>query len=485
MPTLPEIFSDFGNDGLATSWREFLGYFVKQFWPGVNTQIEKLYFMRLDYPLLVLPFFLLAVIALFSFWEKPTFKRAAIAALASGLLFYVYFNTWVYWLVVIGLLFLYTVFFARSEKDRLRGFGVFFAVLLLVVIPFAVRYVSFIHAPGSQDFLYRQWVSEGREVGLTALGFAYFLYVFLAAGIWLLYRNIDRKKAVLLLAFVLAMAVVWNIQLVTGYVPAPDHWKRIISPVLFIIFFILAHDAAERFRGRWPARGRMIAAALLILVGLVVSKKIVNAVSLYRGLQPWIVQKYAFPQELADSWQWINDHISGEPKIISSSSMTSQYLAVYTQARPFLAYGILTPMPTTELEERYLVASKLFSVPDDTLRGELGDEEKIPRSCAGEYCFDQQLNFTKNPFNLYGCYFFRKPFNEAVNRNCDIPAEYREAMIERYHGVQADWRTVEADYVYFGPHERQLGRMNFRNDTRFTLIYENPLVEIYRIQKSK
>src|SRR3989338_7952946 len=102
LPDLAEIFFSPRSSDFATNWREFLGYFVKQFWPGVNTQIDKLALTRLDFPLLVLPFFLLAFLALLTFWENPRPRNAIFAGAAAGLLGYVFFLTLVFWMAVLG-----------------------------------------------------------------------------------------------------------------------------------------------------------------------------------------------------------------------------------------------------------------------------------------------------------------------------------------------------------------------------------------------
>ncbi len=483
LPNLKEIFTDFGNDGLAVSFREFLGYFVKQFWPGVSTQVDKLPYMRLDYPLLVLPFFLLAIIASIAFWERPTRRRGVWAGLTTGLLLYVYFNTWVYWVIVLGFLSIYAFMRRRDDPARLAGLAACWVAFAAMAIPFAANYLSFSAAPGAADYLYRQWIAEGREPGLTALGYAYLLYAFLAAAVMRLYWPSQSRKALLFLAMIAAMVMVWNVQLLTGFVPAPDHWKRIISVVIFIILFQMGADLIQRMRRNLPRAAAAATVLIVLLAAAAVAKKIVNAASLSAGLQPWVAAKYAFPPELADSWAWISEHLPGEPKIISPSTMTSQYLAVYTAARPVVPYGILTPLPMAEIEQRVLTANRLFGVSEDRLRAELGDLDRVPPECAGPECFDQRLNFTKTRFNLYGCYFFREPFNAAVNRACAMPDEYREAMVRRYRQTAADWSDVDADYVYYGPHERQFARVEFRKDPRFTLVYENPLVEIYRIEK--
>ena len=477
-----EFFTDFGNHGWETSFREFLGYFVKQFYPGIRTQLDKLPYTRLDYPLLVFPFFLAAIITLWEFWVRPSKARGVAAGAAAGLLFYVYFNAWVYWLIVIGCLAIYTIVFERHDRKRLVAFVVLLGALGVVAVPFLVNYLRFTVAPGTDDFIQRQWLAEGRVIAWRALGYAYLVYAALAFVVHRVFWQRDRRKAAILLAGVAAMPIVWNIQLLTGFVPAPDHWKRIVSPMIYLTVAVILHELARRAGEHRPIVRFAVLALLVALLFLATTKKMVNALALTNGLDPPVAAKHAFPQELVDSWNWMNANLPGEPKVLSPSSMTSLYLAVYTGTRPYLPYGILTPRPTAEIEERFLAASKLFGVPEDTLRAELGDLGKIPPICTTNECFDMFLNFSKTPFNLYACYFTKGSFNAVLYQPCAVPADYREALVLRYRETRADWDARDAEYVYVGPHERQLAQGNFKPDDRLQRVYENPLVEIYRIK---
>lgn len=482
LPKLAEIFTDTNADGLQTSFREFLGYFVKQFYPGVHTQIEKLYFTRLDYPLLVFPVLLLAVATLYAFWARPTVRGGIIAAIPAGMLFYSYFHLWAYWTVVLGLLFAYTLLFAREERERVRGMLALFGTLVLLVIPYAVNYVRWMHSPGREDLAFRFGVSEGREIGLATVGFDYLLYAVLAIAIYALYRRADRKKAVLLWVFLAALVIVWNIQLVVGYVPVPTHWKRIGSPFLFIVMFIIIHDAFQRVLA-WRPSLQYAGMTLVVLAAvLVVAKKVNNAVLLHQELQPWVLNKYTFPKDIMDSLQWIDAHLGREPKIISSSPETTYFLTTYTSARPYVALGLLTPMRTYDLEQRYLVASKLFRVPEGALRTAL--KEDAPVTCTETVqgqCFDVENNYHKNVSYLYSFYFKRGSFREYTLRPTQITQQYRDGLMDRYRALAVDWHSVDAEYVYYGPWEWQFSRPDFTADRHLELIYHNPLVSIFKI----
>lgn len=482
-PNLAEIFPNTNAAGLATYFREFLGYFVKQFWPGVSTQIDKLYFARIDYPLIVFPFYLLAFTALYSFWKGPSFRRALATGFSSGLLFYFYFHTWAYWLTALGFLFILTLLFLRRDHDRLRGFAVIFIVIGIMALPYLVNYYQFTKTPDHHDFALRLSLSEGREVGLVGIGYDYIAYLFLAAAVFLLYFKRDRQKAILLWAFVAAMFAVWNIQLITGFVPAPDHWTKAVSPTLFIILAIIVYDLAERIETKRHAWRKVFTVVLVVLTVLVVTKKLVNIVSLARAPQPWVENKYFFPKDISDSWDWINNHLGREPKIISSSFMTAQYLAVYTSARPYLPQSIISTLAMRDLEERYLKASRLFKVPDDIIKAQL-DSQAPATPCLEKYCYYRSENFGKLTDDLYACFFSRGPFNENQRRGCGrVPDDYKKDLLARYQKTRPTWQDTGADYVYYGPWEKQFSSPRFEKDSKLELVYKNPLVDIYKINK--
>ncbi|RJQ36778.1 hypothetical protein C4552_02715 [Candidatus Parcubacteria bacterium] len=483
LPNLEQFFFTPRSSDLATIWREFLGYFVKQFWPGVNTQIDKLPLTRLDFPLLTLPFFLIAFLALLAFWERPRPRNAIFAGVAGGLLGYVYFHTWIYWMAVLGMTAVAAAFSYIREGDRarLRGAAIMLGSAAVTLAPYAMNFVRFTRAEGQEDFLLRLSLAEGREFFWVGLGFDYLAYIVLGAFAWLIYGKRDRMRAIFLIILIAAMPVIWNVQLVTGFVPAPDHWPKATSVTIFIIVSLMVFELARRISER-SRRAAILITALIALGSLaVVAKKAVNVAMLAREPQQWIINKHFFPKDIAASWEWINEHIPGEPRIISSSFLTSQYLAVYTSARPYLPQSIISPLPQDELEARYLTASKLFAVAPETLAAQLASEPPAI-ACVGPLCYYRDENFRKLTDDLYACYFSRGAVNEYFRQGCGrVPDDRREELIRRYETLQVQWSDVAAEYVYYGPWELQFGNPDFDRDPALRRVYENPIVKIYQI----
>ncbi len=68
-----------------------------------------------------------------------------------------------------------------------------------------------------------------------------------------------------------------------------------------------------------------------------------------------------------------------------------------------------------------------------------------------------------------------------MTKASDITDEYISTLIKRYNNPSPNWRDVDADYVYYGPWEKQFGQPNLSQNKNLKIIYENPTVQIYKI----
>ncbi|MBI2454036.1 MAG: hypothetical protein HYV54_00445, partial [Parcubacteria group bacterium] len=436
---LKEIFTDYGSAGFSETWREFQGYFIKQFFPLVKTQIERLYFGRFDYPLLVFPILALGIIALIAFWKKPTYSGALLAAAPTGILFYSYFHYWVYWIIVLGLLSAYTIIFEKQDKKRQKCFVFLLILSILAALPYLLNYFDFSKIESAHDYSLRLGIAEGREPGLYALGFDYLIFLAMAIIIYRLYWTKERLKAALLLNFLMAAAIVWNIQLITGFVPAPNNWKRTISPFLFIIIFLIVHDLIKKYIKNNLRLKKNIGLVVILLTLLVVSKKITNAAMLLYNPETRILKSYSFPSNITDSWHWMNLNLKNEPTILSNSFLTSLYLNSYTSARPFLPVGNLTTQTTAKLEDRFLRSNKLLGVSAETIMAQL--KNSLPIEC-NVYCPpNTEQNLGKNLWHLYFHYFRGGPINNYMARPQTITDGYIKNLLGRYGEISNNFKN--------------------------------------------
>ncbi len=472
-------------------WRgfaEFQAFFLNNFIPLVNTQFDQLYLARIDEPLLTYPIYLLAILALYIFWRNPARRTAIVAGVAAGLIFYTYFHHWVYWTIVVGLLFIATWFMRRQDPARFKNYLILLLALAITVIPYFAIYFAFSHTGGAEDFIWREGIAPGRSFGVNSnLWAEYAVYALLAVVAYALYWKRDRLKAIWLGGLLAAMAIVWNVQVVIGYVPVPQFFRRSISPIIFIILFIFAYEIFSRLEIRWPVLKKIFIGSLIVLSVFLMAKKAINIARISCCMQPHLVDYYKFPSDVARSWRWINENLPGEPVVVSPSTMTSFYLTTHTAVRPYTATAFTSLLSMRDLEDRYLMAHKIFGVSEKTLRARLSS--KMDAGCEGYDCFpDKGSNLNDSFGNLFGNYFPSRygSFDQYISASdheiiAEKKAEKVEDLLTRYSSLKSDWIKLNAEYVYVGPLESQIGIRNLDLDKGLERIYRDNSVSIYKI----
>ena len=162
--------------------------------------------------------------------------------------------------------------------------------------------------------------------------------------------------------------------------------------------------------------------------------------------------------------------------------MTSLYLGAYTSARPFLPLGNLTTKTTDELEKRFLLTNKIFNVNSETIEKQLTGTLNI--DCSKELCPpNTDQNLRKNLWHLYFHYFRIGSINKYLADPKHITKEYITNLIKNYDQIPIDLEKIDADFIYYGPWEKQFSKTNFDKKDKFELVYKNPEVSIYKIIK--
>lgn len=467
---------------------EFQAFFINNFLPFVRTQFDQLYLARIDEPLLTYPLYLAAIFFFFKFWYKPSFLMSITSGIFAGLLFYSYFHHWVYWLSVLLLLFAYVVIW--RDQHRFKPYLVLLLSLVLTVIPYFWQYFKFIALSTQQDFILRSGVAFGRTLGLVRENIAdYLIYLLLAVIAYFIYRKNNHDKLILIWGLIGGMFLVWNVQLVTGYLPVPHFFRRSISPIIFIIIFTIIYDIYRSLSFKRIKFTKAFSVILVILSVFIVTKKILNIVYINKDLQPHIYDYYKFSGDVSDSWNWINKSLPHESVLVSDSTLTSFYLNTYTSARPFLPTAFITLLSVSEMEERYLISHKIFNVDEKVLEKRLLGN--ILPGCKAYNCpADKDSNLNDSFGNLYGNYFpsrygtFRSFFS---NYKKDYIVEKKKEKIKELSQLYKEKSETlvkkmqpQIDYVYFGPLEKQISEGPLKIDG-IKIVYKNSLVSIYQI----
>jgi len=466
----------------------FLNNIVKYFIPLVQTPLAKLPLGRTEDQILTYLVFLPAIAALLIFWRKPNYKTGALVGALIGTMFYVYFHYWVFLVIVAGLIAVYSVVRLKQDKNLFKSVLALFGVLVLVTIPYWVNFFSFQSSPTAEEVTARIGVTTSRSLGFIGGDppvFHYIFYALLAILVYFVfYKRGQKNTAVLYWIFTAAMFVIWNIQVVTGFVPSPDHWFR---PVGAFVFIILLHALYELLK---KMNYKLVAALLIIGSILLIAKKVVNALVFVNPPEQFIQEGYfesrAFNPSIAESWEWINRNLPHEPKIISPSFITSLYLNAQTSARPYFVGGFNTAASNALLEERFLTTYKLFKVKPEFL-------ESVLRINYQDLCFTEEcanndlhsyLNTKETITHLYVGYYVNDPNRQRSETTYRfVTKEKADELIAAYPKISVNWSDIEADYVYYGPWEKQITQTDLWSNPSLELLYENEEVAIYKIRK--
>ena len=475
---LPRAFS-----GVA----DFLNLVVKHFVPLVATKLDKLFLDRMDDPLLTYPFYIAALTLFLFYIHRPSKPRAVFLGAAVAFLAYVYFHYFVYATIVLGLLGL-TALVQKIRKRPRAAEHILYAVgaYTLAVIPFLYNYRAFLRLPGAQDYIGRVAIEIGRFFHWSepfSVIFDYAVYALLAYAVyrWIYQRTRlaeggNARRAILYWCFLGAAAIAWNTQLITGFVPHSDHFFKAISPVILIILFDFLYRAV---RG---VRREAVLGIVSALIALLILKKTINAVAFIhpeaRFLEEESKFSYTIDPTIYASWQWL-DALPGEPIVLSDSLLTSFYLLNYTSARPYLATGFNTSATNKEIGERFIRANAYFGVPRETVEERLKASPLTDARCFEECGAQRAFNRLKAAQHLFYNYF---KTDSAEWRY--VSRAFAEILLEDYASADAkalaDGLADEpADYVYYGPWEKEFGGVDPGEHDRLKLVYENPSVRIY------
>ena len=460
---------------------------LKNFLPFTRTPIPLLYLSRINEPLLVLPFFILAFGLLYQFWREPTKQRGVYAGSAIAMLAYLYLHYFIFMVGFAGLLFLYELFINRRN---IKVWFFLIAIAALIIIPFGVNSLRILQLPDRHEILL-SWAGAATEYGRgfrTSVWRDYLLYAFFAAAIWMFRKRLGRN-VIFFGAILVLMVLLWNMQLITGFNLQVDHWYKVFGLPLYLLSAILIGYLVEYTQGIWPfmyAHRAVWRAIVILLIASILTKRVVNAAN-YIHPDTRTLKSFSFSREVYQSWEWMNAHVPRDATVISDSYVTSIYLIDYTSVDPYLAFAEETLLPWHDLEERFLTAEKLFGVPYDRVEFLLYGKYRYPTLCDVQGgCADEHTsrNFLQVPAMLYGAAFSPQTQFDQLERPSSriIPPDRMKNLLARYRELNADWTKFSGAWVYYGPWEREIHPIDFSLDPHLEQMYNTGGIAIYRVR---
>src|SRR3989344_214426 len=258
------------------SLADFINKIFKNFIPIVQTPFDHLSLYRIDDPL-------------------------------ATFLIYIYLHYWIYLATVLFLFALYAFWNRQKNPSRFRYLLMSGAVLTIFLIPYVFNFLSFTSLEVGVDWRERVSAEEwGRQIYSSAIPNLIFYAMSALLVYWIFWKQKRQEEAVLWWGLLGAMPVLLNMQVIAGFNIAADHWFFAFAPPILLLIFAITSELAKKLDKR------LVIAAILILISLLVAKKVVNAL-VFRSPTPEILEAHTIDNFIPDSWDWISRNLSGEP----------------------------------------------------------------------------------------------------------------------------------------------------------------------------
>ena len=497
-----------------------------------------LYFSRIEDPQVTMPIYLLLLyFTIRSITKNDKFSLGA-AAIFYGLTFYSYLYYWIYF--SIGLVLLLCLFLLQKDFVSFKRMLIVFTDGILLSIPHWINSYNLSNLAHFQDIFERHGPEIGRVFNFEMLpSFAYGLHAFLIIATLFL-RKLYPKVSMFIIAFLMPVFAVYNIQLLSGFNAQPDHWFKPTLPVLYIAFTAIGYWIFTNFPKLFSARYLLITASAIVAVlgakAITTSDALVKFTSIltasFAALTAFMVflnqkyrpsslhlswnalgviiiagvfvngayAQYKFAEEYknvtmssqeAASYEWLVRNTPKYSVIGSPSFSTLSRVQLYTHNKIFVPNGYSTIVANDEIWQRFFYINKLFGVTMETFTEYLNTEaswfNKLPANAKDPYpFFKPDLDQSAAYYLFHMRYHKTAPGSSFVS---EIPLAFPKETIEE---KLAEYNTFikkefspppyKLDYLYFGPREQKLGA-----DPEDVLggqlekIYEQNGIVIYKI----
>ncbi len=399
------------------------------------------------------------------------------AAISCGLLIHLHYFYGVY--IGMALVFLVIMLFIKKDYARTNDIIHILIAMAVMAIPYIIQMTRVRMAyPYWFEIAVRLETDVGRHIYLNIYKH-YLLYIFLAGLLIFIGKKIAGKinTALLFASLLLAGLIGLNLQVIMGYSLMPNHWLRTnvfgLKFALLALFFWLKDFFPLLKRFFHP----LVFSGLIFFIVLSITNQVAYGLNNY--------ELFTIPKNIANSFNWLKKNTPKNSVVMTPSLVTNNYLPVYTSNKIFMGSGYRSIAPNSELEERTLLAFKIFNVDTQYLADSLdpknlyGDVKTIPRKMGFgytpsliEYIYNNQfINISLDPR-------YNKP---------PMPTTIKDRLVKTYSEIDADLATIQQkyqiDYIYSGPLEKEVSHVNLDEAPNLKKIYDKDDIQIYKIIK--
>ncbi len=436
-----------------------------RFFPFLNSDTSSLYFSKFEYPQITFLFYLAALYTLARSLLRNERYTHWFCGLAFGLLFYTYFYDWVY--VGITLVLLALWFLLRREFSELKKIAIIIGTGLVVSMGYWINFFWLASLPGYSDLMTRVGleISHAPRISL----WTNYLRTLLLGGLVLVVAYRYAKTTVFyLIALLLPSVVVFNLQIITGFNPQPDHWFRMqFLPMALgelYLLYVLAQKYARDFFSKKVAMWFLIGVIGTMLSGGLYAT---YAFSIARA------SNFSVDRELLEGFLWLDEHTPKGSVVGALSLPFNSAILLHTHNQVFLPFGLNTYAENSEVWNRLMLLSSLYGVTPAEFEAWLqgvksGSKEKDYNS----YLFHN--TYADTSLDAYNGYV-----NNKLKR--EIPPELQHDTLARYRVYYNNRATVADTMPYRLDYLVVLVGSEFevRDRLREQPVFQNKTLRIY------
>lgn len=425
-----------------------------------------------------LPFFTLTFLSIFLALKYKKVFWTILGGILLGLLTYMVITDFVY--LIAGLSILLVVTLVTKDFKSSKQILWILMMAALVASGFLFNFLKIRTLPWADEF-YRRLSGEFTHLPRFSFWREYLAYLGLALLVWLWGKRYGKKKeALFIISFILAVIGLLNLQILTGFNPAPTVWfehQAYFGFALgFLVLFFWLYDYCAR-------RGKKL--KFIVSVFFLVIIVLLTARTVYTNfyIADSIYKHYFVPKSIAHSLQWLNANTPPDSVVATPSLVTNSLLPVFTHNRVLLPVAITSPAPQEEIIDRYLLSYSLFGISEEYLRRALQrDGEKI-----NDFALNQENNLMFLMFDsFYAPQELDAFFHGGKARN-KVPEEVVNELASRLNRYpkRIDYllNQYRLDYIYLGPYERRFSRSDFDQANFLEIVYDQEDIVIYKIKE--
>lgn len=422
------------------------------------------------------PFFALVFLSILRSLKYRKIFWTILSGILLGFLAYMVLTDFIYILIGLTTLLIITLISKNFKSSK----QIFWILMIAAGVASGLLFNFFaIRTLPWADEFYRRLSGEFTHLPRFSFWKEYIAYVVFALLVWLWGKRHEQKiESWFIMSFILAVIVLLNIQVLTGFNPAPTVWFEhqayfgFALGFLVLFFWVYNYCAHKSKKLKFVVSVIGIAIIILLTVRTIYTNFYV-ANSIYKH--------YYIPKPISRSFEWLNNNTPRDSVVVTPSLITNGLLPVFTHNGVLLPAAITSPASQEEIIDRYLLSYALFGVRGEYL------ERALHKS--GEKIDDFAQNHENNLMilmfdSLYAPQELDAFFHGGKARN-KVPEEVTDELVNRLNKYpkKIDFLLSQyrLDYIYLGPYERRLSSIDFDKVNFLEKVYTDEGIQIYKI----